>query len=264
MSLRIGLNGAGGRMGRLLAQAILRADDLTLSLSTDVEDHPKAGLDIGLLARQEACGIPLEGLALGQDESTDAYLDFSLPQGTAQLLEVVGSQPLVIGTTGLSADTLARLEEHALRAPVVLAPNFSTGVALLTELVKTASRVLASYDLEIVETHHRAKQDAPSGTALSLAQAAAQAREDSLERQGIYGRQGHTGPRPRGQIGLHAVRGGDLIGEHEVLLAGPGERLKLSHMATSRQAFVGGALRALRWVVDQPPGLYDMARVLGL
>ncbi len=264
MPLRVGLVGAGGRMGRLLAAAVLDSDDLLLTLATEHQDHPQLGRDVGLVAGREPWGRPIETLQPGLQAAVDVFLDFSLPAGTERLLDVAEDRALVIGTTGLSPDQRAAVGAYAQRAPVVFAPNFSTGIALLTELVQIASRVLSSYDAEIVEAHHRYKRDAPSGTALALARALADARSASLDDLGRYGREGAVGARPQGEIGIHAVRGGDIVGEHRVMLAGPGERIVLEHVATSRQAFVGGAPRALRWVSGRQAGLYSMKDVLGL
>jgi 4-hydroxy-tetrahydrodipicolinate reductase len=264
MPLRVGLVGAGGRMGRLLAAAVLGSDDLQLTLATEHEDHPLLGRDIGLVAGVGASGRHIEPLAPGLPDAVDLFLDFSLPEGTARTIQLAGSRPLVIGTTGMGPELLAALDAYALQAPVVVAPNFSTGVTLLTELVQIAARVLAGYDAEIIESHHRHKRDAPSGTALALAQALASARQVSLDQQASYGRHGTVGERPDGEIGIHAIRAGDIVGEHRVMLAGLGERIELNHVATSRQAFVVGALRALRWVHGKPPGLYGMRDVLGL
>ncbi len=264
MALRVGLVGAGGRMGRLLAAAVLDSDDLDLILSTEHQDHPMLGRDVGLVAGVGACGRPIESLESGMHAAVDVFLDFSLPAGTARLLELGGARPLVVGTTGLNAEQTAALRAYALTAPVVAAPNFSTGVTLLTELVQLAARVLAGYDAEIIEAHHRHKRDAPSGTALALARALADARRVSLDDKACYGREGAVGERPAGEIGIHAVRAGDIVGEHTVMLAGLGERVELRHVATSRQAFVSGAVRAVRWVRGRPPGLYGMRDVLGL
>ena len=264
MAVRVGLVGAGGRMGRLLAAAILGSDDLHLTLSTEHQDHPMVGRDVGLVAGVGACGRPIEPLEPGMNSAVDVFLDFSLPEGTARLLAVAGGVPLVTGTTGFDDQLVEALDAHARTAAVVAAPNFSTGVTLLTELVQLAARVLSSYDAEIIEAHHRHKRDAPSGTALAFAQALADARRVSLDDKSCYGRQGHTGERAPGEIGIHAVRAGDIVGEHRVMLAGLGERVELSHVATSRQAFVSGALRAVRWVHGRGPGRYGMKDVLGL
>ncbi len=221
-------------MGQLLCEAVEQADDLTLAAATDRPGPP---------------------------ELSDASLviDFSLPSGTDALLDVIGERTLITGTTGLPAGLQERVARHALRAAVVQAGNFSTGVNVLIRLLRSAAAALPDYDVEIVEMHHRRKVDAPSGTAMALAGAVQQAaRGGDL----VHGREGHTGPRERGPIGMHALRGGDIAGEHMVYLAGPGERLQLGHLATGRQVFAEGALRAARWAVSQPPGLYDMADVL--
>jgi 4-hydroxy-tetrahydrodipicolinate reductase len=262
--VRVGLLGAAGRMGRLLAAAILAAPDLRLVLAIEHGDHPLLGRDVGLIAGVDPCGRVLEPLQEGAAAVVDAFVDFSLPAGTRALLTLAGERPLVVGTTGLEPELRAALAAHAARAPVVHAPNFSTGVTLLLELCRICGAQLANYDAEIVESHHRGKRDAPSGTALALAEAIAVARGTTVAEQARHGRHGATGVRPAGEIGIHALRGGDVVGEHQVILAGEGERLVLGHVATSRQAFVGGALRALRWIGDRPPGLYGMRDVLGL
>ncbi|MFH1464287.1 MAG: 4-hydroxy-tetrahydrodipicolinate reductase [Pseudomonadota bacterium] len=262
--LRVGLVGAAGRMGRLLAAAILAATDLRLVLATEHDDHPLMGRDIGLVAGVDACGRTLEPLQEGAAAVVDMFVDFSLPAGTRQLLSLAGDRPLVVGTTGLEPALQEALAAHARRTPVVHAPNFSTGVTLLLELARIAGAQLAAFDAEIVESHHRGKRDAPSGTALALAEALAAARGTSLAERARYGRHGDMGARPPGEIGIHALRGGDVVGEHRIILAGDGERIELAHIASSRQAFVGGAMRALRWVPGQPPGLYTMRDVLGL
>ena len=229
--MKAGLNGAGGRMGRLLSQ----------------------------LLGPELCSTTDRGeLTAGCHDRAEVVIDFSLPRGTLALLQVYEGA-LVIGTTGLDEATQRALVAHSQRHAVVQASNFSTGVTLLLNLVRTASAALPDYDVEIVEMHHRHKVDAPSGTARSLTEAASEGRGPA-----VHGRHGHTGERPLGEIGVHALRGGDIAGEHTVYLAGPGERLQLGHVATSRTAFAQGAVRAARWVLEQPPGLYDMQDVLGL
>lgn len=226
--MRAGVNGSGGRMGTLLCQLL---DDDLVSATDRGQLNETAHAD------------------------AEVIIDFSLPEGCARLLALYPQTPLVIGTTGLTDQTLAAIAAH--RAPVVHASNFSTGVTVLLDLVETAARALPDYDLEIVEMHHRFKVDAPSGTARSLALA-------SGRTPLTHGREGHTGERPRGGIGMHALRGGDVAGEHTVYLAGPGERLQLGHLATSRATFAQGAIRAARWVIGKPPGVYDMKDVLGL
>ncbi|MBN1335492.1 MAG: 4-hydroxy-tetrahydrodipicolinate reductase [Deltaproteobacteria bacterium] len=262
MRVRVGLNGAAGRMGRLLVAAVLRTEDLVLTVAADKPDHPALGVDVGVVAGLPSVGLPIETLENGVADAVDVFLDFSLPAGTRRLLAVAGDRPLVVGTTGLDAEARAALESRARSVPVVASPNFSTGIAILHRLVAIAAAGLPGYDVEVVETHHRAKADAPSGTALALARTAASARGHDL--RAVHGRAGATGARITGEIGIHAVRGGDVVGEHRVLLAGPGEVLELAHRATSREAFVGGALVATRWVIGRAPGLYDMSHVLSV
>lgn len=191
-------------------------------------------------------------------------IDFSSPEGLAAALPHLGGAALVTGTTGLAVEAIEGLAERAASAPVLDAPNFATGVALLSDLVERATRALPDYDVEIVESHHRGKADAPSGTALALARAAAQGHGASLDEVAVYGRIGRTGARPRGEIGIHALRLGDVVGDHTVWLGGPGERVLLGHVATSRDTFAAGALRAAAWVHGKPAGRYSMRDVLGL
>jgi 4-hydroxy-tetrahydrodipicolinate reductase len=254
--LRIGVHGAAGRMGRLVVQAILEAQDLVLGAATEHPRHPKIGEDAGLLAGMGACGVLLTSLDLRVAERVDVVVDFSLPEGTAALLEALPGVPLVVGTTGLDPDTTAALDRHARGAPVIVAPNFSRGMAILERLAHQVASALPDWDVEIVETHHRRKRDAPSGTALKLARAVALGRGQPFEQQALFGRFGETGERPRGQIGIHALRGGDVVGEHSIRLFGPGEVLELGHVATSRMAFAAGALDAARKVVGLEPGIH--------
>jgi len=244
--MRIAVNGAAGRMGMLLVAGVMESEDLELAGATDASDA-------------------FPSLAPGVLDSADVVIDFSLPEGTARLVEVLPREmPLVIGTTGLGPQVREALEQRATRAPVVIASNFSTGVTLLNELVAKAARTLPDYHVEVVEMHHEFKRDAPSGTALTLGRAIADARDEELGRLAVHGRLGETGQRTDEEIGFHALRGGDIAGEHTVYLAGAGERLTLGHLATSRQAFASGALRAARWVVGKEPALYDMRDVLAL
>jgi 4-hydroxy-tetrahydrodipicolinate reductase len=247
-------------MGRLLIAGTLASPELRLSAAID---RAETGVDAGEFVGSAACGVTITDLAETSLANTDVVVDFSLPAGTQDLMQRVTDQALVIGVTGLDDRTQALLRQHSERAPVVVASNFSTGINVLLGLVAQAAGMLRDYDLEIVEMHHNRKRDAPSGTARSLAEAAAQARGVDLQAHVLYGRQGDLGPRPSGQIAVHALRGGDIAGEHTVYLAGGGERLALSHLATSRQAFADGALRAAGWAVRQPPGFYSMRDVLG-
>lgn len=240
MSLRIGVHGARGRMGTLVCGLVREADDLTLVSTTDREDTP---------AHPDA----------------QVVIDFSLPPGPVSLVEhLQPGRALVTGSTGLDAQQLRALRAWGTRGPLLHASNFSSGMNLLFDLVAQAARALPDYHLEVVEMHHGFKKDAPSGSAISLAEYAAKARGVELEQQLRHGRQGHTGTRTAQEIGMHALRGGDVAGEHTVYLVGPGERVQLGHLATSRMAFAKGAVRAARWLADQEPGTYTMAQVLDL
>lgn len=193
-------------------------------------------------------------------------IDFSTPDATMEHIQDASDlgMPCVIGTTGFTTEQRQRLEAHASTVPIIVAPNTSLGVHVLTAVVAQVAAKLKDYDCEIVEYHHRLKKDAPSGTALLLAEAAAAARNVDLGENTCLGRAGHTGVRPIGQIGIHAVRAGDIIGEHTITLAGPGERIELTHKAHSRDTFAAGALEAARYLNGKQPGLYTMRHVLGL
>ena len=262
--LRIGIEGAAGRMGRRLAALVAEAPDLQLVVALECDGHPELGRDAGLLAGVGELGVPV---TTSLDARPDVLIDFSAPQSTvarAQECAQVGTA-LVIGTTGLSPEQVAALEEAATRVPCVLAPNMSVGVNVLARLVKSAAQALGpGFDIEVVEAHHRFKKDAPSGTALQLARAAAEGLRRELDDVAVYGRQGVTGERTPHEIGVHAVRAGDIVGEHTVLFGALGERLELRHVAHSRDTFARGALRAARFVAGKPPRLYSMHDVLGL
>jgi 4-hydroxy-tetrahydrodipicolinate reductase len=241
---RILITGSKGRMGKALLACAPQHPELQLAGQVD------AGDDLAAL--------------LG---GCDVVIDFSVHTATAGIAALCGREgkAMVVGTTGLSEVERSVVAEAARRVPVVLATNFSTGVNTLFWLTRKAAEILGpDYDLEIVEMHHRHKQDAPSGTARTLAEILAEVRGLQLSAAARHGRAGLVGARTTAEIGLHAVRGGDVVGDHTVMFATPGERLELTHKASSRDAFAHGALRAADWVVRQPPGLYDMLNVLGL
>ena len=241
--MRVLLLGAKGRMGQAIAAAA-----------------PKAGAQLSA------------GLDLGDDLTKeigkcDVVIDFSHPNTSADLGRVCGAakKPAVIGTTGHSKEERAAIEALARSVPVVLSPNFSVGVNALFWLTrKTAEMLGDEFDLEIAEMHHRLKKDAPSGTAKKLAEILCEVRELDYAKNVRHGREGLVGERPEKEIGLHSIRGGDVVGDHTVTFAGAGERLELTHKAASRETFAAGALRAAQWVVGKPPGLYSMEDVLGL
>ena len=260
-TVRIVLSGATGRMGQTLAGLI--ADDDSLSLAGGIGRMPERECDIGcvLVETPETAGPWIR--------ESDVVIDFSAPELLRRLLEMHGDalagSAIVVGTTGLTSDEQAMLRRQAERSAVLQAANFSVGVNLLLALAEEAATVLGDdYDVEIVEAHHRRKVDAPSGTALALGEAVARGRGVALADVGVNGRSGHAGARPRGEIGFHAVRGGDIVGEHRVMLIGDRERIELGHVAQDRALFAEGALRAARWIAGKEPGMYTMRDVLGL
>jgi 4-hydroxy-tetrahydrodipicolinate reductase len=264
---RIGVIGCGGRMGRMLIADIVASEGCGLSGGVARPGSASLGQDLGELA-----GIGRVGLAAAADarqvlRDSDVAIDFTTPEATATHAALAAElgRPIVIGTTGLSGDQETAIRRAAERVPVVWAANTSLGINLLFGLVEqVAARLGPEWDIEIMEMHHRGKVDAPSGTALALGRAAAAARGVALEEVAQCGRDGITGPRPAGAIGFAALRGGDNIGEHHVIFAGIGERLELVHRATNRAIYAKGAVRAARWLVGRPPGLYGMKEVLGL
>ena len=254
---RVTIIGAAGRMGRELCRAALEKDGVELAGGTVEPGAPELGADLG-----ELCGAGKAGVAATEHPAGDAgvLIEFTTPQATVDHLSYGG--PHVIGTTGLSAGQHARVQEAARSAPVVLAPNMSVGVNLLRDIVRELSAKLGEdYDLEVVEAHHRNKKDAPSGTALFLARAAAEGRERNLDEVAVYGREG-VALREEGEIGIHALRGGAVVGEHRLVFYSGGEEVEVVHRALSRRTFADGALRAARFAAVAEPGLYGMADVL--
>jgi 4-hydroxy-tetrahydrodipicolinate reductase len=265
MSLRVAVHGAAGRMGRTIVQLVHEAEDLTLHCAIDAEGSPLLGRDAGELAGVLPLGIALTS-SLSALRGADVVIDFSLPVALPRLFDALRSQPLplVVATTGLDETLVATLRELEMRMPLIAAPNYSTGVAVLYHLAEQAAALLPDFDMEIVEMHHRKKVDAPSGTALGLLDAAARGRSQDGRALAVYGRKGQTGARSQREIGVMTLRGGDVIGEHTLMLAGGGERLELTHKATHRSLFAQGALRAARFLVGKPAGAYTIPQVLGL
>ncbi|MDB4953174.1 MAG: 4-hydroxy-tetrahydrodipicolinate reductase [Myxococcales bacterium] len=252
--------GASGRMGKAVIEAATGRMDVRISAAIDRAESPVIGTQVapGLTARAD--------LSAGL-EACDVYIDFTSPEATRAAAQA--ATPLrraaVIGTTGLDKDHEYAISQLAAVAPVVVAANFSLGVNMLLGLVKQAARALGSdWDAEVVETHHRSKRDAPSGTALAIARAIADGHGNDYDRVKRHSRDGDIGARPRGEIGVHSVRGGDVVGEHVVSFFGGAERIELAHRASSRSIFAAGALRAAAWAVGKPAGRYDMLDVLGL
>ena len=261
------VTGASGRMGQMLAKTVLASDKARLVGAVERDGHDWVGKDLGVAMGGVANGVivtddPLEAFAKAQ-----AILDFTAPAATVKFAAIAAQARAVhvIGTTGMSADEIAALAPAARHAVIVRAGNMSLGVNLLTKLTRMVSAALdEDFDIEVIESHHSMKVDAPSGTALMLGEAAAEGRGVRLEDVADRGRDGITGARKRGDIGFTAIRGGDIIGEHDVLFAGAGERIVLRHVASDRSLFAKGALKAALWGQDQKPGEYDMLDVLGL
>lgn len=263
----ITITGAGGRMGRALVQAI--EDDPATQLASAVvrSGSALAGLDAAVLGAQASAGRTIfSDLASGLVGS-DCLIDFTTPDGCMEALSACldARCPIVIGTTGFSAEQLDRIDRASGKLPIVLAPNMSVGVNLAFALIEQAARALGGdSDIEIIEAHHRGKRDAPSGTAVRMGEIVADATQRQLEEVALYGRQGLGEPRDRQTIGFSTVRAGDIVGEHTVMFAGDGERLEITHRASSRSNFATGALRAAKWLAQQPSGRYDMSDVLAL
>jgi len=265
--LNVALLGATGRMGRTLVPLIASDPDLRLSGALAAAGDAAIGHDAGVLAGTAPLAVAITDDPDRALDGASVAIDFTLPAPSLQHARRcrARSLPLVIGTTGHDEAARAELGRLAESIPIVLAPNMSLGVNLLFKLAELAARALdARYDVEIVEAHHRNKVDAPSGTALGLGRAVAQGRGTTLESAGVYARHGATGPRPDGAIGFSVVRGGEIVGDHRVIFAGPGEQIELAHHAQDRSGFARGALVAARWVTGRPPGLYSMLDVLGL
>jgi 4-hydroxy-tetrahydrodipicolinate reductase len=265
---RVAIAGASGRMGQALIEAVLAAPGLALAAALDVARSPLEGRDAGERFGRVS-GVTVRSDIAAALAGADVLIDFTRPQGTMAHLEACARAGVaaVVGTTGLDDAQKARMAEIARRVPVVFAANMSVGVNVLLELVElAAARLGPAFDIEIVEMHHRHKVDAPSGTALALGEAAAHGAGVSLRDSAVMSREGHTGERRAGAIGFATLRGGDVVGEHTVVFAGAGERIELTHRATSRQNFASGALRAARFAAarrsEGASGLYDMRAVL--
>jgi 4-hydroxy-tetrahydrodipicolinate reductase len=253
-------------MGRTLIRALSETSDMRLAFALERSGHASLGNDAGVLAGLPANGIKLSDDPLAALAASDAVLDFTAPAASIALSELAAQARIVhvIGTTGFAEDDLPRLKASARHAVIVKSGNMSLGVNLLAALVREAAKALPDFDIEIVEMHHRMKVDAPSGTALLLGEAAAAGRAISLRDHAVRGRDGQTGARPGGAIGFAALRGGTVVGDHTVTLAGPFERIELTHRAEDRMIFAKGALAAARWGQGKKPGLYAMSDVLGL
>lgn len=265
--MRVAVMGAAGRMGKNLIEAVGQAEGAELAAAIDRPDSSLIGADAGELVGLGRLGVVLCGDLAAAVDSFDVLIDFTHPSVTLRNLEICrqAGKAMVIGTTGFSAQEKQLLVEAGKQIPIVFAANFSVGVNLCLKLLDTAARVLGDeVDIEIIEAHHRHKVDAPSGTALRMGEVVANALSRDLEKVAVYGREGQTGARARETIGFATVRAGDVVGDHTVLFAAEGERVEITHKASSRMTFAKGAVRAALWLRDQPAALYDMQDVLGL
>jgi 4-hydroxy-tetrahydrodipicolinate reductase len=261
--LRIAINGAGGRMGRRIAALAIESELFDIVAALETAGHPDLGRDVGELAGVGAFGVKV---TREMEESPQVLIDFSLPEGTMDVLDLCVEKKvsLVTGTTGLTESQRAAVADSAREIAIVQAANMSIGINLLLKVVAEVTKALGEdYDIEVSETHHRFKKDAPSGTAVALAKSICAARGTEYGETVVLGRGGHC-PRRPGEIGMHALRVGDTVGEHSVHFGNLGETVTIAHSAHTRDTFVNGALRAAQWLADKPAGLYDMRDVLGL
>ncbi len=264
--IKIAILGAAGRMGQALIRCSAQVPGLKVVAALESDQCPQLGKDAGIVAGGADIGVPLHADTRKAVHAADVLIDFSFPSVTLKHVQLAGElkKSMVIGTTGLSDNDGERIRQAALAIPIVWSPNMSLGVNLLFAIVEQTAQRLADYDVEIVETHHQHKKDAPSGTALHLAEAVAAARGIALDKVVTHGRQGMVGERPPGQIGIHSIRAGDVVGDHTVIFATNGERLELTHRASSRDCLALGALHASEWVHGHAPGLFTMQHVLGI
>ena len=259
--------GAAGRMGGRIIHMIQKSEEVTLIGAFEKSGHPAIGKDVGEVVGLGKLGIQIKGDISEAVKDADLLIDFTTPESTLNNIRfIAGSgQAMVIGTTGITSEKQKELNLLAQRIRCVMSPNMSVGVNVLFKVVGNLSRILSNdYDMEIVETHHRLKKDAPSGTAMNLAKILADSTGRNLETDAVYERRGFIGVRTDKEIGIQSIRAGDIVGEHTVIFAGIGERIEITHRAHSRDNFAKGALLAATWVVKQSNGLYDMQDVLGL
>lgn len=265
--IKVSVSGAAGRMGRAIINAVMDNPEIVLTGALETPGHSMLGSDAGDVAAVGKVGVKITDNIKRAFKEADVIIDFSTPEASMKNIENAASlkKAIVVGTTGFSVQQRDRIKTLASGTSLVMAPNMSVGVNVLLRLVgDTASLLGADYDIEIVESHHRHKKDAPSGTAIRLAEVAADAIGRNLEEVVVFERKGIIGERKPGEIGIQCIRGGDIVGDHTVIFAGPGERLELTHRAHSRETFAAGAVKAACWVAGKPKGMYDMLDVLGL
>lgn len=267
MKTNIAIPGAAGRMGRTLIEACQQADEVQLTAATERSGSSLLNSDAGELAGVGKLGVLLADDLASIVDDFDVLIDFTSPEATLHHLEIcrASGKRMVIGTTGFTDQQRQQIANAASDIAIVFAPNMSVGVNLCFKLLDLAARIMGNeVDIEVVEAHHRHKVDAPSGTALRMGEVVADALGRDLKQCAVYGREGQTGARDRGAIGFETIRAGDIVGEHTVMFADIGERVEITHKASSRMTFAKGAVRAAQWVMSQDKGLYDMQDVLGL
>ncbi|WP_455203727.1 4-hydroxy-tetrahydrodipicolinate reductase [Kaarinaea lacus] len=263
---KIAITGAAGRMGRSLIEATLLAEQAQLTAAIERPGGSFSGMDAGEMIGQNKLDVEIVDTLAAVTDNFDVLIDFTTPEATMQNVEIcmTAGRKIVIGTTGLSEEQKQSLNKAAEKIAIVFAPNMSIGVNLCLKLLDIAARVMnEDIDIEIIEAHHRHKVDAPSGTALAMGEVIAKALDRDLKQCSVYGREGITGPRERTTIGFETIRAGDIVGEHTVMFAGIGERVEISHKASSRMTFAKGAVKAANWIMQHETGLYDMQDVLG-
>ncbi len=256
--IRIGVFGAEGRMGKTIREVVGEFEGVELGALIEKKGHPSVGTVVN--------GLTIRDNAQGTENSVDVYIDFTTPEATVEHVEFCRKvkKPMVIGTTGLSQDQMEFLKKASEEIPILYSPNMSYGVNVLFRAVEMLTDLLKDYDIEIVEAHHRFKKDSPSGTALRIGEVVAKTLGKSLEELEVYRGKGFIGEREKGKIGFSVIRAGDIVGEHTVIFAGPGEVIEIGHRALSRKTFAAGAVKAALWVRGRSPGLYSMDHVLGI
>lgn len=265
--IKVVVTGAAGRMGSRIISVLSGVEGIGLSGAIEKKGHPLMGQDAG-----GSAGLPPTGVTISEDldaalAAGEVLIDFTAPESSLEHIRACTDhhRPIVIGTTGFSKEEVEQIRKFTDKIPCVLAPNMSIGVNLSFKILKQVAATLGDdYDVEIVEAHHRMKKDAPSGTAMKMAQVLAQALNRNLDEVGVFARKGIIGERSRKEIGVQTIRAGDIVGEHTVFFAGKGERIEITHRAHSRDTFAAGAVRAAIWIQGKKPGMYDMQDVLGL
>ena len=263
--IRVIVDGACGRMGRLIVAGVSQADDMQVVGGIEYAGHPQIGEDVGEVAGIGSLGVSVGGDLLAIVDTADVVIEFTTPEATIENLRhvVAADKRMVIATTGYTDEELATVHALSAQIPCVMAPNMSVGINVMLQAVQLVAKALGDdYDVEVIEAHHNQKVDSPSGTALRIAEVLAKSLNRALPEVGIYGRHGIVGKRPQKEIGIHAIRGGDIAGDHTVLFAGAGERIEVVHRAHTPEAFAKGAIRAARWVATAPKGLHDISEVL--